>query len=198
MSFTLAIGNGGAIVGSDSALIKARDRAPFVEAVDMLERARQIVADATAHAGQVRDQARLEGLDDAAQAVRGALSEQVAQLADGLATELEQRRQETVATAFAAARAMLGSFDDETLVARLAAAAVDALPDDGTLTVAVAPAFVADVRTRLSGKDTVSVVGDPALSALAVEVRTRHGRVLAGLDVQLDRLATRWGLDRAA
>lgn len=91
-----------------------------------------------------------------------------------------------------ALRRIAGELAPDVLVAGLAERAVADLAPDTRMTVRVAPANAAAVAERLRAVPLVTVDPDDRLSPTDCLIETPAGRVLAGLEVQLQTLERRW------
>ncbi|MGN6526991.1 MAG: FliH/SctL family protein [Burkholderiaceae bacterium] len=153
------------------------------------------------------DRARDAGYAEGFAAGRAAAREQLAQaqLELELAAQrdrsiLRRQTEASVATlALEVVRKLAGEIDAGELVAALARQAVRQLLDDEPVTLVVHPAMAERVRAQADAQDAqdahgpaVAVQEDPTLAPLDCRLVTRSGTTLAGLDVQLRRLAAAW------
>lgn len=194
MTFHLVHTDGATLLSSDTAVIKRAERADFVDAAALLRAAAAIRDEASAAAEAARRDGRAEGLAEAREAVEAALAEQIASFAEAIQRHEESRRADIAAAALAAVHAIIGGLDDETLVTGIVERTLARLPADGPITVQLAPAMAEGLAARLVDLSHVAVVANPALGPTDCVLRTSAGQVIAGLSVQLDALAKRWGV----
>ena len=191
---TWALQAGDHVVTGASALLKARDRQPFAEALSLLAEAHKIRDRASEDAEHARAAAVAEGRQAGLAEVRDHLAAAVAAFSDTIDCELAARRADIAAAALAAARAIVGMFDEAEVTARIAERALDRVGTHDGLVISVAPAMAAAVRERLADRDGVTVREDDAAAPLDCVLHTGAGRVIASLPLQLDALAARWGV----
>lgn len=192
MSFALQAG--GHVVTTSSALLKAADRQPFANALSLLDQAREVRDHAQAEVEEASANAAAEGVRRGLAAVEDRVTTAIADMVETIDAELASRRADIAAAALAAARAIIGGFDEAEVTARLATRALDRSDTDEEIVVAVAPAMAAAVRARIAARANVTVREDPHAAPLACVLHTGSGRIIAGLDLQLDALAARWGV----
>lgn len=180
-----------------SPLIKAHDATLLADAASLLEHAQAIRqgAEAEREAAVVegREQGRAEVLAERSAFV----AEQFAPIIEGIARKQERLREDLARLALTAVGRMLAELPADVLVTALARKAVDTLPLDTVERIAVAPGVAPEVAARLPAPLAELVVADPALGSDACVLHARSGRVIASLDLQLARLAERWGVDPA-
>jgi flagellar biosynthesis/type III secretory pathway protein FliH len=194
MTFHLVNADGGTLLASDTAVIKRAERSDFIDAVALLQAAAAIRDAAEVRAEAARQAAYEEALAEARGAVEAELAEQVAGFARALEQHEAARRDDIAAAAYAAVQAIVGTLDDETLVARIAERTLARLPD-GPVTLHVAPVMAARLGAQLEELTHVTIVADPALGTTDCVLRGNAGQVIASLSVQLAALAKRWGVD---
>lgn len=195
MSFTLTSGDH--ILNGKSALIKAADRAAFLEAYDLLGETGRIKGDMLARAAAAREDAHREGLTKGYEQVQGFFLSKLDEMTATLAHHEQERRASIADAAMAAVRMMIGDMGAADIVPGLAQRALDRMGEDSRYIVEVAPDHVDTVTAKLVGREGVSVEGNPSLGALDCVVRTSTGRVIANLDTQIETLAQRWGVGQA-
>ena len=196
MSFTLTAGDH--ILNGRSALIKAADRAAFVEAYDLLSETGRIKGDMVDRSAAAREEAYREGLTKGYEQVQGFFLGKLDEMTAALAQHEQERRASIADAAMAAVRMMIGDLGAADIVPGLAERALDRMGEDSRYSVEVAPPHVDAVTARLAGREGVTVEGNPTLGPLDCVVRTSTGRVIANLDTQIETLAQRWGVSEAA
>lgn len=191
---TFALHAGGRVVTAGSALLKARDRQAFDDALSLLEEARVIRDAAQAEADRARAAAVAEGREAGLAQIRGHLATAVTEFGARIDDELVARRADIADAALAATRAIVGSFDEAEVTARIALRAIDRIGTDDEIVITAAPTMVEAVRDKLSDRASVTVRADPQAAPLDCVLHTGSGRIIASLSLQLDELAARWGV----
>ncbi|MBO9623389.1 MAG: hypothetical protein J7500_11830 [Sphingomonas sp.] len=194
MTFHLIHTDGATLLGSDTPVIKCAERSDFRNAIALFQAAAAIRDQASAAVEAARLNARAEGLAEARAAVDAAFTEQIATFAEAIERHEIARRADIAAAALAAVHAILGTLEDETLIAGIVERTLARFPAEGLVTVQVAPATAEPLAAGLAGLSHVVVAADPALGSTDCVLRTSAGQVIASLSVQLDALAKRWGL----
>ncbi|MBB5710900.1 FliH/SctL family protein [Sphingomonas xinjiangensis] len=194
MTYHLVHADDATLLASDRAVIKRSERATFTDAVSLLREAGVIRMRTQADADAARDAARAEGLEEARAEVQALIAEQVAAFAEALERHEQSRRAEIAEAAFAAVRAIIGSFDNEIVAAGLVERTLAKLPASGPMTVFVAPPVATAVQDRVGDLSHVTLKADPDLGSHDCLVRTSTGQVIASLSIQLGSLAKRWGV----
>lgn len=179
-----------------SPLIRAQDRVALRDAHAVLDHIRQIQADAAVAAQQAEQAAYAKGLADAAVAAEARITDALSSLSQQIADDQARRDAQIADAAFAALRVLVGSFDEGALTAALARHAAQQRADDATV-IEVGAAQAPAVEKALADVPHTAVDARDDLPPLAVRVRTRDGRIIADLDVQLDNIASRWGVGMA-
>lgn len=195
MSFHLVHADRTLFVASDRAVIKRAERIDFADAMDLLQAAKAIRERAQGEAETAREAGYRDGLETARTEADAHLAEQIAGFAAALDAHEQARRGDIAEAAYAAVRAIVGEMDDVEVLPRIVERTLAQLPGEGPVTVLVAPVLAERVAARIGALEHVAVEADPALGAQDCVVRTQAGQVIAGLSVQLDMLAKRWGLD---
>lgn len=198
MTFHLSMGPGLTLVSGDSALIKADQRRSFEDAVHLLDAARSVLDAAEQGAAAARARAASQAIDDARATAREQVADRLATLSAAFEAENARRERDVAAAAFAAVRAMLGTFTDAELTARLADRATGHPAEGEEIRVEVAADLADTVRAQIGDRAGVSVIANPDLSPAAVRLSRGAGTLIADLDVQLANLAERWGLPAEA
>ena len=197
MSFHLAFADDAMLLHADRPVIKAKDRAAFADALALLAEARKLREQASVDAAAARDDARCEGRAEAVEAAQHTVAAAIAKLAADIEAHAESRRADIAEAAFAAARAIVGAIDEDTVMMRVVDRTLARFDADIPLTIEVAPALAAVLRVHVGGLGHVTVTENPALAATDCHVLTPSGRIVASLSVQFDALAARWGLSGA-
>ncbi len=195
MSFFLIPAGETPMLGSTSPLIKKRERAAFVDAAELLAHTRRIAASTNSIAEDARAQAIGEGRAEGAAAAQADLDTALHGFADAVRRIEEWHSAQVAEAAYAATTAIIGSFDDETLVTRLVTQVLARQKVQNGLSIQVAP----DLEPRLAGifgeDGGLPVVANPDLGPNECHVMTANGRIIASLPVQLAVLRERWGID---
>lgn len=194
---TFALQAGDHVVTSPSGLLKADDRTVFSDALSLLEEARAVRDKAAADAELARVRGYAEGRETGLATVEDHLATSIADLARGIDEELAARRADIAAAALAAARAIIGTFDEAEGTARIAARAVDRVAAGESIVIAVAPRTASAVGEAMKDRPHVTIREDPDAGPLDCVVHTANGRIIASLSLQLEALAARWGVTDA-
>jgi flagellar biosynthesis/type III secretory pathway protein FliH len=198
MSFHLALADTCSLLASDRPIIKAKERLVFQDAIALLSETKRLRDQANADATAARDTARREALDEARATVQSTIVAALADMSQTIEAHASSRRSDIAEAAFAAARAIVGDLDDANVLQRIVDHTLARLDTDMPLTIEVAPALAADLRTHLTTLTHVTVIENPDLASTDCHILTRSGRIVASLSVQFDALAARWGLSNAS
>lgn len=194
MSYHLVMAGEGGLLASGRAVIPASERVAFTDAVALLQAAQAIRARAEAEVASLRDAARAEGLAEAAAAVDVLLADRIGAFAEAIDAHEAARRADIAAAALAALRAIMGTLEDERIVAGIVDQTLARLPEAAPVRLFVAPALADSIARRLEAREHVTVQADAGLGTHDCVLRTAAGQVIASLSVQLDALARRWGV----
>ncbi len=197
MNYHLVMAGEGRLLASRSAVIPASERVAFTDAVALLRAAQAIRARAEAEVARARDDARAEGLAEASAAVDALLADRIVAFAEAIDAHEAARRADIAAAALAALRAIVGTLEDERIVAGIVDQTLARLPEAAAVRLFVAPSLAAAIARRLERCEHVTVQADATLGQHDCVLRTAAGQVIASLSVQLDALARRWGVARA-
>lgn len=185
---------GGHVVELASPLIRAADADPIQTAAGMLQEAAADRTRAQDEAEAQRQAAEAEGRAAAFAEARAEVAETVAEWTRQVDTALDARRADIAAAALAATRAIIGTFDEEAVVARLADGVLGRAGADEHVVLTVASGQADPLRERLGDRAHLEVREDPAVGRYHCTLATADGVVVAGLPTQLAALADRWGL----
>ncbi len=185
--------SGDAYLRLPSARIAAADVGVMRDAMQLLEEAQTIRAEAKEDSERLRTEARREGRDDAKSELAEGLSNALKELAQGLAREDARREAAVAAAALRATRKLIGTREDEEIAVGLAREAL-AMTQGGRQRLTVGAGLAAAVRERFADLPDIEIVEDSAAGPFACRVETPHGTVIADLDTQLATLAERWGV----
>ncbi len=182
------------LLTSDRPVIKRADRKPLETALDALREASALRGRATADAEGARRTARAEGLAEARAAINALVADRLAELSAEIERHAEARRTDIADAAFAATRAIIGSFEPDDLLGRIVDRTMARIDGDAPVTIEVAPAMAENLAQRLAASTHVTIVSDDLLGPTECRIRGGQGQIVASLAVQLDALAARWGI----
>ncbi len=194
MSFHLAYASDTALLGSTKAVIKRNDRVAFGDALTLLRETTVLRDEARDEAARARDAARLEGLSEALNAAGETITNGLAEIARAVDSHAEMRRADIAEAAFAAARAIIGDFDDSDVMQRIIDRSIARLDGDKPMSVEVAPAMVERLAAHLASHKNVTIAANPEFGPTDCRILSPSGQIVASLSVQFDALAARWGL----
>jgi flagellar biosynthesis/type III secretory pathway protein FliH len=194
MIFHLAHADDHALLTSDRAVIKRRDRVPFNDALTLLRETTAIRDQARDEADRARNSARLEGLTEARLAAHETVATALADIATAIDTHAETRRADIAEAAFAAARAIIGEIDDTEVMQRIVDRTIARLDGDKPVTIEVAPALVVALTKHAANLAHVAVTENPDFGPTECRIHSAQGQIVASLSIQFDALAARWGL----
>lgn len=194
MSFHLAYTDDRALLDSSRPVIKAPERAVFVEAIAVLSETKLLRDRAKVDADSAREDGRRLGIEEAKSDARQMVAAGLANLATAIETHADARRADIAEAAFAAARAIVGELDNDEAMRRVVDRTLARLDADVPITIEVAPALAADIRNHVAALAHVTIAENLDLGPTDCHVMTASGRIIASLSVQFDALAARWGL----
>ncbi len=194
MSFHLAHADDHALLTSDRAVIKRRDRATFTDVLSLLRETTALRDRARDDAESARDIARREGLTEARLAAHETMATGLADLATAIDAHAETRRADIADAAFAAARAIIGELDETDVMQRIVDRTLARLDGDKPVTIEVAPALVAPLTEHTASLAHVTVSENADFGPTDCRIHAAQGQIVASLSVQFDALAARWGL----
>lgn len=194
MSFHLAYASNCALLSSDRAVIKRRDRVTFSDALALLQETASLRDQARGEAASARDAARMEGLAEARDAAHDVLINGLAQVANAMEAHAEIRRADIAEAALAAARAIIGDLEDSDVTHRIIDRTIARLDGDKPMTVEVAPDMVDGLAPHLANLKHVTILANPEFGPTDCRILGASGQIVASLSVQFDALAARWGL----
>ncbi|MBX7482750.1 FliH/SctL family protein [Qipengyuania qiaonensis] len=190
-------GEASALFGQ-SRIIPASETRELRKAGDVLEEAAAILAGAKS----ARAMAIVEGRNEARAQVLAErdtfAAGQLAPAIEKIAAAQKELREDIGRLAFMAIKHILGELDDDVSVAALARKAMDRMPVEAVERILVAPALAETVAARLPSEIAALVVADEALEPGDCVIEGSAGRVVASLELQLERLAERWQVGEAA
>lgn len=185
---------GDALIRLPSARVAAKDVAAVRDSAALLEEAlqrRNAINEETERA--VRDGYEM-GRRQALEEMRTSLAAALAAMETDVTRESQRRERSAAAAAMQAVERIVGSKENPATVVGLVR---EALRQSGALgaTVLVSSDMVADVQAAIADDSEVVVESDPSLGAFGCRILTGEGQIVADLDIQLDELRKRWGLD---
>jgi flagellar biosynthesis/type III secretory pathway protein FliH len=194
MSFHLAYASESALLSSDQAVIKRRDRVAFGDALRLLQEATLLRNQAREQAANAQNTARAEGLAEARDSADEALTTGLADIARAIEAHAETRRADIAEAAFAAARAIIGELDESDVMQRIIDRTIARLDGDSLMTIEVAPVIVDGLAAHLVHFKHVTIVANPDFGPTDCRLLAPSGQIVASLSIQFDALAARWGL----
>jgi flagellar biosynthesis/type III secretory pathway protein FliH len=194
MSFHLAYASESALLSSDDAVIKRRDRVAFGDALKLLQETTDLRDQAREQSANARSAARTEGLAEARDAANKTLAIGLADIARAMDAHAETRRADIAEAAFAAARAIIGELDDSDVMQRIIDRTTARIDGDKLMTIEVAPAMVDGLAAHLGDLKHVTIAANPDFGPTDCRILAPSGQIVASLSVQFDALAARWGL----
>jgi flagellar biosynthesis/type III secretory pathway protein FliH len=194
VSFHLAYASDIALLNSERAVIKRRDRAAFNDALTLLQETTVLRDQARDVAASARDDARLEGLAEGRNTAQAAVANGLADVARAMEVHAEIRRADIAEAAFAAARAIIGELDDHVAMQRVIDRTIARLDGDKAITIEVAPTMVDGLAKHLADLKHVTIMANPKFGPTDCRILAPSGQIVASLSVQFDALAARWGL----
>lgn len=195
MSYRLFHSGPASALFGPSPLAKANEAEVLADAAALLERARQIHAGAEATRAEALAQGRDEGRREALAEREAYAAQRLAPLIEDLARAQDLVRRDIGELALSAVRRMLADLPGDIAVAALAEKAVATLALDAIERIAVAPALAEPVAERLPPRLARLVATDDKLGPGDCIIHANAGQVIASLDLQLERLAERWGVE---
>ncbi|MEM6267251.1 MAG: FliH/SctL family protein [Pseudomonadota bacterium] len=192
MSYRLfTTGKASALFG-ESRVIQANEAHVFADAAQLLAHAAATFADAE----EAREKAIFEGRQEGRDAVLAERDAFVAERLANVIADLEKSqakvRQDIGALALEALRHIVGELPQEIAVAGLIEQALAQLAIETIDCIAIAPSLATPVTERLDDELAALVSPDPELGPSDCVIHAKSGRVIASLDLQLERLAERW------
>ncbi len=192
MTFRLFSTGDASVLFGDRAIIRAEEAQTLRDASELLEQAAAILADAQT----AQDTAVSNGLRtgrEAAIAERQAfVAETLAPFIDEVAAQRDRLREDIATLALKAVKHILGALPAEITLTALADKALERLPVETVERIVVAPALAQELAARLPQHLAGRVTGDDRLRPDDCVIESRSGKVIASLDLQLERLAERW------
>ncbi len=194
MSFHLAYASDSALLSSDHAVIKRRDRVAFGDALKLLQETTDLRDQAREQSANARNAARTEGLAEARDAAKETLTTGLADIARAMEAHAETRRADIAEAAFAAARTIIGELDDSDVMQRIIDRTIARIDGDKLMTIEVAAAMVDGLAAHLGDLKHVTIAANPDFGPTDCRILAPSGQIVASLSVQFDALAARWGL----
>lgn len=195
MTFHLIHDDGHALLGTDRAVVKARDVNRLHEASALLDHLRALHTETEAQCRTAQATAREEGLREGREQGRAAFAAAIADITLQAREDRLAQEQQIADLALAALRRMVDEIGEEAMLVGAARRAVASVLPAEDVTVQVAPAL-ADALAQALGTDertaTVAVRPDPELLPHQCRVATTAGRVIADLDRQIAAIEDRW------
>jgi type III secretion protein L len=182
------------LLATDRPIVKASEYSAFADVLVLLETLRQSQAEQRSAMETARAEARQRGFVEGMRAGKSEFVQAVADLSNQVAQDRERVEREIASLALAALRLMVGSIDDETMLAGITRRAVAAVAPGGQILVEASPAMCPAIRQALAPLDEesrINLLPDPALSDRQCRVTAPDGRIIADLDVQLEAIAQR-------
>jgi flagellar biosynthesis/type III secretory pathway protein FliH len=194
MTLHLAHADDHALLTSDRAVVKRRDRVPFNDALTLLREITALRDQARAEADTARDTARREGLIEARLAAHESVANGLAEITTAINDHAETRRADIAEAAFAAARAIIGDLDETDVMQRIVDRTLARLDGDKPVAIEVAPALVAALTKHTAHLAHVTVTENAGFAPTDCRIHSAQGQIVASLSIQFDALAARWGL----
>lgn len=181
-------------LATDRPWLAADELTQVERARELLVRLEQLVASREAELAAARAAAQAEGFEQGRREARAAEAPRLwdawDQAARSAAAEAGQLRGALVALALQVVERIAQDLGPAETVAALARRAADALLPDSAAVLRVHPALAADVKAQLgSAPGVLDVRADATLGPWDLAFETPAGRVLAGLPLQLQRVA---------
>jgi type III secretion protein L len=195
MSYTLFHPLNGPALGTSQSVVKAHERQDFTDAAALLNGVRRIKEEADTAIAAQQAAAAQEGRQIGYAEVNDVVGKALAEFARQIAEFETERRDEIANAAFAAVRAIIGDLDDEVVLRGLVTASLSRMDGATPITLEIAPSMVAAVESHFAGYPNLAIRANEALGPHDCQLLSVQGRVVADLQLQLDALAERWGLN---
>lgn len=195
MVYQLFHRDGGSALFSKTALIKAGEAEHIANASDVLDRASAIMAECTHEKAEAQKLGRLEGYTEIKTDIADIISDAVKPIIETLHNIQENQRQELAAVTYSALHEILGEFSASEKMAAVTQRVLQRIDQDNVEVVLLSREVAERVMEQLphSAADLVQI--DENMGPTGCKIHTHSGTVIGSLDVQLNALAARWGLD---
>jgi type III secretion protein L len=184
-------------IGVSRSIIKAHERGAFADAIALKNAVAELQSTVQARCATAFDASEQQGLLAGKEAVVAMAEDAIAKFAQAIEIFEAERRAQIADAAFAAVEAILGKIEPDVVLAGLINQTIDRLDtqqDTATL-IEVAPDMLARIGNRVAPEIAQKLVANPNLQLLDCVVATRSGKMVANLDIQLESLAARWGVN---
>ncbi|MGB7418503.1 MAG: hypothetical protein WA918_04940 [Erythrobacter sp.] len=192
MSYRLYMRGSAAALFGESPVIQAEEARLFSNAAALLEEALRLKADTVRARDCAIEEGRATGRCEVWQERDVFVAEAIGTALCDLTANIDALRDDIAQLALLALGHILGDLPDDIKIAALAAKAVDHLDIDRIEAIHVAPALTEKVAAHLPPAVASRVEANQGLTTGDCVLLTRSGKVIANLDVQLDKLAERW------
>jgi flagellar biosynthesis/type III secretory pathway protein FliH len=184
-------------LAAQSPLIKAKERSHFVDALSLLDIARQKADTIEAMTEAARAQAYEEGFAKGLEHAEVCLLDEIGKFAAAVHMLQADYEARVAEAAFAATSAIIGSFEDADNVSRIINTQLTKRAGDENIRIHLAPHVASTVAQTLADKDNIEIVAEADLCGTDCRIATGDGRIVADLSLQLESLRQRWGLFEA-
>jgi flagellar biosynthesis/type III secretory pathway protein FliH len=195
MSFTVFHDLGGPAIATPRRVIKAADRQSFADAIDMLQSVRALKDEVEADIAVRSATAAEEGRQSGYAAVTDIVSNAIKDFAIQIAAFEAERREEIASAAYAAVRAIIGDLDGEALARGLVTASLARIEGEAPLVLELSATMAERIAPDFADRSNLTIRANEMLGAHDCHLLSAQGRIIADLNVQLDTLAKRWGVE---
>jgi flagellar biosynthesis/type III secretory pathway protein FliH len=186
-------------IGVPSSRVPHDARQEFLSALELRTALLAMQQDMELRTQSALDLAKKQGFAEGKTAVEEHLATAIAALNDRISQFEAQQQDQIASAAFAATRAIIGQLPEDAVLSGIVQEAVARLDvqNEAIMQIEISPAMLSAVSARVQPDTAKKLTANPALTPQDCVVVTASGRLVASLDVQLESLAKRWGVQDA-
>lgn len=176
----------------DKKVIKATEYAAYVDALTIIEEAKNRASMIVEDAKNIYESEKKRGYEDGMQAGKEEISRSMLDFAAKSVENFAKLEEDVVKLVTQALRRIIGEIDDKTLIINVVKNALKVVRNQKQVAIKLSPGQVADVRDKLAsilgdsgGVNYVDIAADPRLPDGSCIIETEIGVVDASVEVQL-------------
>jgi flagellar biosynthesis/type III secretory pathway protein FliH len=193
MSYFL-INSGEQSLGTNSPLIKSRDRQNFYDAAIMLQHVQTVKSATETAYAEAADRGYADGVAAGRAAIEAKFLLELQKMVAAFEANQTARHEQIATVAFAAAQAIVGAIDETEAVRGIVHQVIKRSDSGQAVTVHVNPEKCDALHQMGAFPDTVKLVANPDLGPTDCEIVTANGKIIAGMELQFAALAKRWSV----
>jgi flagellar biosynthesis/type III secretory pathway protein FliH len=197
MSYFL-INSGDQSIGTNSPLIKSRDRQNFNDAIVLLQHAKAVKTETETAYAAANDRGYSDGVAAGRSAIEAEFLAEMQKIFASIEANEAARHEQIATLAFAAAQAIVGAIDQTDAVRGIVNQVIKRNESQHAITVHLNPEKCEALRNLDAFPKTVELIANTNLGPTDCEIVSANGKIIASMKLQFAALAKRWSVANPA